>query len=125
MSLFPSCKKKKKTPSNPRKLTLPISVGPVCVLYDVGTGQTEVSNFHLLIRAVKENISGLETNRTNGFLHVLKTNSKKMWLSRVFNSGASSPSKIKNESSGSQTQPHIRMTGGALKDLNVQATPQT
>lgn len=41
-------------------LTFPISVGPVCVLDDVCTGQTKVSYFYLLIRAMKKNISRLQ-----------------------------------------------------------------
>lgn len=41
------------------KLTLSISIGPVCVLYDVCTGQAKVSYFYLLIGAMKKNISGL------------------------------------------------------------------
>lgn len=52
--------KNKKTNKNPPKLTLPIPTGPVCVLlYDVCAGQTKVSYFHLLIRAMKKNISRL------------------------------------------------------------------
>lgn len=66
------------------KLTLPIPAGPVWVPYDVCAGQTKVSYFHLLIRAMKKNISGLQTNRTSEFLGVLKTNSLNVWMLKSF-----------------------------------------
>lgn len=66
------------------KLTLPTPAGPVWVLNDVCAGQAEVSYFHLLVRAMKKNISGLQTNRTSEFLGVLKTNSKNVWMLKSF-----------------------------------------